>query len=150
MRRKPHFALQAVLDQRRFAEGSALRCVARCKAAYDSCARDVARLKAAIERSLQTPWFGTAVCSGDVRLQETIVATSERVARMRAEASAQAKAAFEAAREVAIEAARARRAIEILRDRQIRAFETAQRRAEELEIDEVAIFRQNARLIQFD
>lgn len=149
MRGKPRFGLQAVLDHRRHIEETALGVVAQRRNAYDAHVHAVGRLKDEIDRSLRAPWFAGAARVADVRVREVHVASLQRAAQAQLSAAKATGDALQAAQRAAADAARQRRSVEILRDRQAAAFEARKRRADEREIVEIGATKKSL-LIQFD
>jgi flagellar export protein FliJ len=146
MRKKRKFALQAVLDYRRHLEEAAFVVVAEFRRRCDVYTLQHNRCVTTIEQLAGATYGGEGIRIDNARICETLSARLRCVTQSNAQAATLARADLDGARHVAVEAARDRRVVEILRERHREALAVSDRRAEEAEIEEVNAIRPGLRL----
>jgi flagellar protein FliJ len=136
-----NFRLQTVLEHRQHLEDMALNALAVRQRALHECEEHIAWLKAELNRSREELWKREqeGLAARDYVLANEYV-TVLRLQVMRNQARLpQLQAETEKARLLLVEATKARKILEALRDRHRMEYDEEQRRAEQRVLDEVAV-----------
>jgi flagellar export protein FliJ len=131
------FTLQAVLDARQRVEDEKLQELATRRRALDGAARELEHIARARDRCM-SELAASAFTSGALhfRVRDAYLRRLDVVLAQEFRAHRELLAAWKCACDALITARRARRTLEVLKDRRVRAFQAEEARREELELDE--------------
>jgi flagellar export protein FliJ len=142
MRTKATFSLNAVLELRKVLEDATLAELASLLRARAEAEGQLERLHGEIRRQIRAmPIGGSHLRVRDMQLRYECVAVLENAIRNQAAALAARESEVDAARAAVIAARRARKVIEVLRDRRMAALRAAEHRSEQADLDESNRFR---------
>jgi flagellar export protein FliJ len=131
------FALQAVLDAHQRLEDEKLQELAACRRALDGAAREIEHIAHARDRCMSelaaSAYKSVAL---HLRVRDAYLRRLDEVFAQESRAHRELLAAWKCACDALIAARRARRTLERLKDRRLRAFLAEEARREELELDE--------------